>query len=146
MLNSCMRKAAAAASPVKRIGVAEMSVAESAPLPVKPASIIRRYVSHGSWPVAARTTAITPKATTSDPIGTTTDSHHGWLEPSLYAHQRFPPAMRNPISSGVAAEASSSATIAPSYITATRSASARISSRSSLITSTATPSAAASRR
>ena len=73
-----MRNAAAAASPVKRIGVAEMSVAESAPLPVKPASIIRLYVSQGSWPVAASTTAITPKATRSDPMGTTTDSHHGW--------------------------------------------------------------------
>ena len=30
MLKSCIRKAAAAANPVKRIGVAEMSVAESA--------------------------------------------------------------------------------------------------------------------
>ena len=79
MLNRFIRKAAAAASPVKRIGVAEMSVAESAPLPVKPASIMRRYVSQGSWPVAARITAMTPKATTSDPTGTTTDSHHGWL-------------------------------------------------------------------
>ena len=42
MLKSCMRNAAAAASPVNRIGVAEMSVAERAPWPVKPASTIRR--------------------------------------------------------------------------------------------------------
>ena len=42
MLKRFMRKAAAAARPVKRIGVAEMSVAESAPLPVNPASMIFR--------------------------------------------------------------------------------------------------------
>ena len=38
MLNSCILNAAAAARPVKRIGVAEISVAESAPFPVNPAS------------------------------------------------------------------------------------------------------------
>ena len=74
-----MRKATAAASPVKRIGVAEMSVADSAPFPVKPASTIFRYVSQGSRPVSARMTPITAKATTSEPTGTATDSHHGWV-------------------------------------------------------------------
>jgi hypothetical protein len=42
MLNNPMRKATAAASPVKRIGVAEISVADSDPWPVNPASKILR--------------------------------------------------------------------------------------------------------
>ena len=72
-----MRNATAAANPVKRIGVAEIRVAESAPDPVNPASTIFRYVSHGECPVSFRTTPITAKATTSEPTGTATDSHHG---------------------------------------------------------------------
>ncbi len=77
MLKSCMRKAAAAARPVNRIGVAEISVADIAPLPVNPASTIFRYVSHGSRPVSARTIPMIANATTSEPIGTATESHHG---------------------------------------------------------------------
>ena len=72
-----MRKAAAAARPVNRIGVAEISVADIAPLPVNPASTIFRYVSQVSCPVSARTTPMIANATTSDPIGTATESHHG---------------------------------------------------------------------
>src|SRR5207244_7101501 len=67
------------------------------------------------------------------------------LDPDHCAVSRTP-AIRRPISSTVAVFASTSPTISPSNITATRSASARISSRSSLISSTATPAAAASRR
>ncbi len=68
-------------------------------------------------------------------------------EPPLDPHQEaLPPAMSRPISSTVADAASSSPTIAPSYMTAMRSASARISSRSSEMRSTPTPSAAAARR
>jgi len=50
---------------VKRIGVAERSVADSAPLPVKPDTTSSRYVCPGSWPLATRTTAMIPKATRS---------------------------------------------------------------------------------
>ena len=77
MLKSSIRNAAAAASPVKRIGVAETSVADSAPFPVNPASTIFRYVSTTSCPLATRTTAMIAKATASDPMGTATESHHG---------------------------------------------------------------------
>ena len=56
------------------------------------------------------------------------------------------PAISRPSSSVVAVRASRSPTIDPSYITTIRSASTCTSSRSSLIRSTATPSAAAWRR
>ena len=72
-----MRKATAAARPVKRIGVAEISVAENAPFPVKPGSRISRYVLHTEWPLARRTTPMIAKATASEPAGTATFSHHG---------------------------------------------------------------------
>src|SRR4029079_2265715 len=65
------------------------------------------------------------------------------LEPD---HVPLPPAMRSPISSIDAAPALSSPATSPSYITRMRSASARISSRSSLSRRIATPLAAASRR
>src|SRR5207248_3419161 len=52
-------------------------------------------------------------------------------QPTLEADHAEPPAISRPISSTVASPASRSPTILPSYITATRSASARISSRSS---------------
>src|SRR5262249_20802794 len=61
-------------------------------------------------------------------------------------HAACPPAISSPISSTVADPASTSPAIAPSYITAIRSASARISSRSSLISRIPTPRPAASRR
>jgi hypothetical protein len=77
MLKRFIRKAAAAARPVKRIGVADMSVAESAPFPVKPASIMLRNVAPGACPLAARTRAMMANATTSDPIGTASESHRG---------------------------------------------------------------------
>jgi len=70
------------------------------------------------------------------------------VEAPLDAHQprSAPPAISSPSSSTVAMFASRSPTIWPSYMTATRSASARISSRSSLISRTPTPRAAAPRR
>src|SRR5919198_2319985 len=57
-----------------------------------------------------------------------------------------PPAINRPSSSTVADSASRSPATPPSYMTTMRSASARISSRSSLISSTPSPFAAASRR
>ena len=70
------------------------------------------------------------------------------LETALDPHQSssWPPAISSPSSSTVADRASRSPAMPPSYITAIRSARARISSRSSLISSTPTPVAAASRR
>src|SRR5262249_52761093 len=61
-------------------------------------------------------------------------------------HSRDPPAIRRPSSSTVASSAETSPTTAPSYSTAIRSASARISSRSSEIRRTPTPPDAAVRR
>src|SRR5207249_2333094 len=57
-----------------------------------------------------------------------------------------PPAISRPSSSTVAVEASRSPTMRPSYITAIRSASTRISSRSSLTRRIPRPSEAAWRR
>src|SRR5438094_4097389 len=57
-----------------------------------------------------------------------------------------PPAIRRPSSSTVAVLASRSPTTEPSYMTTIRSASTKISSRSSLSSSTPTPPAAASRK
>src|SRR3954452_22299689 len=77
------------------------------------------------------------------------DRQPAWLvEPALDADHdcSSPPAISNPSSSTVAVDASRSPTIAPSYMTAMRSASVRISSRSSLISRTPTPRSAASRR
>ena len=54
-----------------------MNVAESDPWPVKPASTILRYVAPGACPLTARTTAMIANATSSDPTGTRTESHHG---------------------------------------------------------------------
>src|SRR5580765_2047539 len=70
------------------------------------------------------------------------------IEAALDPHQSssWPPAIRSPSSSTVADPASRSPAIPPSYITAIRSARARISSRSSLSSSTPTPVDAASRR
>src|SRR5439155_9637801 len=70
------------------------------------------------------------------------------LQPALGPHHvsSSPPAMSKPSSSTVVVSASRSPTTAPSNITAMRSASARISSRSSLISSTPIPREAASRR
>ena len=78
MLKSCMRNATAAARPVKRIGVAEMSVAEKAPFPVKADAKSSRYVWPGEWPLTTRMTPMIVNATTSEPAGTATFSHHGW--------------------------------------------------------------------
>ena len=58
-------------------GVAETSVSFSARLLVKAVSTIFSNVSAGEWPVAARTTLITPTATTSDPAGTANVSQRG---------------------------------------------------------------------
>src|SRR5436309_3162759 len=81
-------------------------------------------------------------------------NRHGGDEPPGLPHAAFDPhqcslpapAIRRPSSSTVAVSASRSPTTLPSYITATRSASARISSRSSLMRRTPTPVEAASRR
>src|SRR5205823_13272121 len=70
-------------------------------------------------------------------VETSLDADHGSLSP---------PAISSPNSSTVADSAARSPTTAPSYITTTRSASARISSRSSLISSTPTPCSAAPRK
>ena len=53
---------------------------------------------------------MTPNATTSEPTGTATDSHHGCSSRRSILISASRPAMRNPISSTVAAAASSSAT------------------------------------
>ena len=60
-----------------------MSVAESDPLPVKPASTILRYVAPGACPLAARTTAMIANATSSDPTGTSDRQPPRLLEPAL---------------------------------------------------------------
>ena len=74
------------------MGVAEISVAESAPFPVKPASTIFRYVSPGECPVSARTTPMIANATTSEPTGTATDSHRGWVRRrSSFTRRLLPP-------------------------------------------------------
>src|SRR5262245_39905496 len=72
-----MRKAAAAASPVKISGVAKTRVEVRAPFARMAASNILRYVLTGLCPVAARTMAIAAKANASEPRGTATDSHRG---------------------------------------------------------------------
>src|SRR6476620_1772406 len=70
------------------------------------------------------------------------------IQAALDPHQSssWPPAISSPSSSTVADPASRSPAMPPSYITATRSARARISSRSSLSSNTPTPVDAASRR
>ena len=88
-------------------------------------------------------------ATASDPSGTATASHRlldeALLDPDGRPGHRTP-AISSPSSSTSRARASTSPTIAPSYMTTIRSESASTSSRSSLIRRTPTPSAAASRR
>ncbi len=109
-----MRKAAAAASPVKRIGVAEMRVAERAPFPVNAASsdlairldriVSRRGEDHCHEPERHDERA--------DGDG---DGQPPRLrEPTLELHPRVPPAMSRPISSIDADPAGSSPTISPS--------------------------------
>src|SRR5487761_817780 len=77
MLNSFIRNAAAAASPVNASGVAATSVCPIAPVLTNAASKSCRYSDSGWCPVASRTIPETKNATTIDPAGTATSSQRG---------------------------------------------------------------------
>jgi hypothetical protein len=68
---------AAAARPVKMIGVANVRVEVRAPSATNAESKRRRYVEPGLWPVAARITAISANANPTEQSGTTTFSQRG---------------------------------------------------------------------
>src|SRR5262245_11228462 len=77
MLNSRIRKAAAAASPVNASGVAAISVWVSAPRDVNAAWKICRNDGTASWPVACRTIPERTIANTIAPSGPATSSQRG---------------------------------------------------------------------
>ena len=74
MFQVCIRKAAAAARPVNRSGVAVTRVALIAPLAKNPRSSNRAQVANGSCPVRNRMMLDRMAAPRSDPSGTATTS------------------------------------------------------------------------
>src|SRR4051812_36215274 len=77
MLNRRIRKAAAAARPVKASGVAAISVWPRAPGDRNAASKIWREACGASWPVASSTMPEAKKAKTIEPAGTAKSSQRG---------------------------------------------------------------------
>ena len=113
------------------------------PSATKAASTDCRNVCAGECPVASSTTLITPNATTSEPSGTTTVSQRGCRSRrSIRIEQRRYRSAAGHQQADLLDGRGRGVDLAhdpPSYMTTMRSASARISSRSSLISRTATP-------
>jgi hypothetical protein len=150
MLNSRARNATAAARPVKISGVARVSVSVSANRdPKPPCKSARIGLAHGR---AAQATSRTDRqreghgqqrsAQQQARDGAMRSQAAAWLVPA--AAPGCAPVIARPMSASVQSAVARASLSRPWCITEMRSASAKTSSRSSLISSTALPAAAAS--